>query len=309
MCQVSSFSRLSTPLLTEALWKVSVSIFPEAEDAVTELLQTFFSQAASSYTDAETGEVIVSVYLPQRPKCVLAALLEGLARIKCCGLNTGTVKVSLRRLRRQNWAESWKCHFKPLEIGAALLIKPSWSKRRARKGQAMVVLDPGLSFGTGRHPTTAFCLQQLAGRRDPGRQQSFLDIGTGSGILAIAAAKLGYSPVEAFDIDGEAVRIARANARHNRVLHTIHIHQDDLTQLRMRTGRKHDLVCANLISDLLISERKRVVSQLKPDGALVVAGILGPEFPSVARACRGTGLRLVASRAENEWRSGTFVFA
>ena len=139
-------------------------------------------------------------------------------------------------MRREDWAESWKRHFKPIEIGDALLVKPSWSKRRPRKNQAVVILDPGLSFGTGQHPTTAFCLREIVrlklakerGRLarefktrhhadEPSALQSFLDIGTGSGILAIAAAKLGYQPVHAFDFDAEAVRIARANARANRV--------------------------------------------------------------------------------------------
>src|SRR5439155_618396 len=82
-----------------------------------------------------------------------------------------------------------------------LLIKPSWSRRRARRGQAVVILDPGLSFGTGQHPTTVFCLRELARLRKPGERQAFLDIGTGSGILAVAAAKLGYSPVCASEFD------------------------------------------------------------------------------------------------------------
>src|SRR5439155_23112501 len=115
--------------------------------------------------------------------------------------------------------------------GLALLLKPSWSRCRARRGQAVVVLDPGLSFGTGQHPTTRFCLEQIVARRTQDRGQSFLDMGTGSGILAIAAAKLGYHPVAAFDVDAHAVRIARANARKNGVADTLHPRRQDLRQL------------------------------------------------------------------------------
>jgi len=293
----------------QSLWKVSVKTSREAEDAVTDLLQNFFLEPASSYTDVETGNVLISVYLPEQPAPHQAKLREGLARIRRCGLNVGAGTVSLNRIRRQNWAESWKRHFKPIRIGPTLLIKPSWSKRRARKGQAVIVLDPGLSFGTGQHPTTAFCLQQLALRHDPGKRQSFLDMGTGSGILAIAAAKLGCARVEAFDFDPEAVRIARSNARRNRVLDKMRIRKADLTKLPERGARQYDLVCANLISDLLISHRRRVLSRLKPGGILVLAGILEAEFARVAAAYENAGTRLVASQTGKGWRSGAFVYS
>ena len=159
---------------------------------------TAFGQPASSYTDAETRQTTVSVYLRDRPDW-FAARQEGTrvwASNGCAsgGLDIGPGSISLKRIRQEDWAESWKLHFKPVVIGSALLLKPSWSRRRPRKGQAVVVLDPGLSFGTGRHPTTAFCLRQLVARRRRAEAQSCLDIGTGSGILAIAAAKLGYAP-------------------------------------------------------------------------------------------------------------------
>ena len=161
------------------LWKISVTTAPDAEDAVSELLGTLFCQPASSYTDADTQQVTVSVYLPQRPPRPVAArreLVLGLERITRDGLDIGAGRVSLKRIRRTDWAESWKRHFRPMAIGSALLLKPGWSRRRPRKGQAVVVLDPGLSFGTGRHPTTAFCLRQLVARRRPGKAQSCLDL-------------------------------------------------------------------------------------------------------------------------------------
>src|SRR6266478_3187411 len=191
-----------------SLWKIFLATSPEAEDAVAELLGNTFGQIASSYTHVETRATTVTVYLTEKPllnRAKRAELASGIQRIKACGLDVGTGKVSLAKVRPENWAESWKRHFKPMEIGPELLIRPSWSKRRARKGQAVVVLDPGLSFGTGQHPTTAFCLRQIVTRRRLGERQSFLDIGSGSGILAIAAVKLGYSSVRAIDSDVEAV--------------------------------------------------------------------------------------------------------
>ena len=293
------------------LWKISVTTTPEAEDAVTELLESAFGQSVSSYTDAETGIAVVSVYVPTRPDWSQARQKElalGLRRIASSGLNLGRGQLSLKSVRKVDWAESWKLHFKPLVIGSALLLKPSWSRRRPRKGQAVVVLDPGLSFGTGRHPTTAFCLRQLVARRRPGKSQSCLDIGTGSGILAIAAARLGYAPVDAFDFDPEAVRAALANARRNQVAARIRLRRQDLTKMPRRSTQEYSLVCANLISSLLIAERERILARLRRDGVLVIAGILEGEFAQVQRAFETAGLRLMAGRTQNEWRCGAFCW-
>ena len=292
------------------MWKLSITTTLEAEDAVTELLGSAFAQTATAHTDFTTNRTTVAIYCdvrPAGPSAKISKLRDGLAQIKRCGLNVGPGRIRAAHFRRENWAESWKRHFKPIEVGDALLIKPSWSKRRPRKRQAVVVLDPGLSFGTGQHPTTAFCLRELTRCRLPGQPQAFLDLGTGSGILAIAAVKLGFSPVHALDFDPESVRVARANARANGVSHQIRITRQDLTKLPLRPPQRYDLICANLISTLLVAERKRIARRLKPGGMLVVAGVLNSEFATVAQACEAIALRLVTSRVEKEWWSGSFV--
>ena len=202
------------------------------------------------------------------------------------GLDIGPGSISLTRISQRDWAESWKLHFKPLVIGSVLLLKPSWSRRRPRRGQAVVILDPGLSFGTGRHPTTAFCLRELVARRPRADARSCLDIGTGSGILAIAAAKLGYGPVDALDCDPESIRIARANARRNGVSARIRFLRQDLTGLPRRSARKYSVICANLVIEPALAERERILARLHPDGALIVAGILKSEFGQVQNCLR-----------------------
>ena len=274
-----------------------------------ELLESAFGQTACSYTDIQTRRTTVASYFEKKPDWSApkrAQIAAGMGRIKRCGLEGGSWKVSLTRVRRENWAESWKRHFKPLEIGPALLIKPGWSRRRARKGQAVVVLDPGLSFGTGQHPTTAFCLEQLVARRKGGMTQSCLDIGAGSGILAIAADKLGCAPVHGFDNDPEAVAIARANARRNHTSANLRFFQQDLTRLPCPPRRRYSLICANLISTLLVECLGRILTRLEPGGTLVMAGILKEEFPRVHKACQAAGLRMVASRTRKDWRSASF---
>jgi len=331
------------------LQRISVATTPEAEDAVAELLSTALGLTAVAYNDNETGLSKVAVYLQKKlgsPRNLRGEISAGLRRIKSCGLKIGPGRITITRVRREDWAESWKRHFKPIEIignrarhsvgttttarrgrrtlPKSLLIKPSWSQRKARKGQAVVVLDPGLSFGTGQHPTTAFCLGEIVRSADSpsagckpensrtSRPRSLLDLGTGSGILAIAAAKLGYSPVRAMDFDPEAIRVARANARANRVQQKLKIRQGDVTRLPIRPRQqrqRYDLVCANLISDLLIAERRRIAAQLNRGGTLVLAGILGSEFAKVQKAFEALGLKLASSRSEKEWRSGSFCVA
>ena len=308
------------------LTQVSIATSREAEEAVAELVLRVLSQTPSTYFDAETGDTTVSTYLEQPSQWSAAARAElqaGLCALTECGLDIGPGVIASSKVRREDWAESWKRHFKPLEIGDALLLKPSWEKRQPRKGQAVIILDPGLSFGTGHHATTRFCLRQLVegrkraglGSRSGGKTRasapapalSLLDIGTGSGILAIAAAKLGYSPVRCFDFDPESVRVAKANAAQNDVAHLVKPVRRDLTKLPPASATLYHVVCANLIFDLLIAERDRILSRLRPDGVLVLAGILQTQFAKVERAYRQAGLKLLATEVEKEWQSGAFV--
>ena len=293
------------------LWTVSVETTLEAEDAAGDMLGEVFGCHSSSYFDFETETSCVSIYVhgsiaPDTRRRVR----KGLDRIRECGIDIGPAKISIGRVRKEDWAESWKRHFKPIEFGKLLLVKPGWSKKKARKNQATVIVDPGLSFGTGQHPTTAFCLGEIA-KHSPRRQgkngRAFLDIGTGSGILAISAAKLGYAPVRALDFDVDAVRAARANARRNHV--KIRIFRGDATQLPANPARQYHFICANLISGLLVNERKRIAAQLNRNGILVLAGILKSEFSEVCRSYEKVGLKLISTKIEKEWQSGSFCFS
>jgi len=292
------------------LYCVSITVTPEAEDAVAELLERRLGQPPSIYTSDEKWFSVVSVYSTKpagwlrRQKAALRAALRNIA---ACGLDTDPALVSVRRVKAQDWAESWKRHFKPLEIGRALLVQPTWSRRKPLAGQQVVRLDPGLSFGTGQHATTRFCLEQLVAQRRPGTQQSFLDLGTGSGILAIAAAKLGYAPIQALDFDPDCVRITRENAVLNGVFPAVKPIRADVTRLPARSREKFDVVCANLMYDLLLAERQRILARLRPGGALVLAGILATQFARVADAYQRGGLTLLADKTGKEWRSGVFA--
>ncbi len=290
------------------LWKISVETTPEAEEAVAELLNRTLHDTASTSFDLKRRVSAVSVYSSgPLPGKLRNKIRDGLDRIGKCGLTIHPGRISIAKIRHEDWAESWKRHFHPIEAGQSLLIKPSWSRQAARKGQAVVILDPGLSFGTGQHPTTWFCLREIARFKQAGRSASpsLLDLGCGSGILAIAAAKLGFQPVTAIDFDPEAVRVARANARVNGVSNKIRIARGDVSKLTA-PQKRFDVVCANLISNLLLAERQKIVAPMNPGGILLLAGILKSEFSEVQRAYEERGLKLISAKTEKEWRSGIF---
>lgn len=291
------------------VWRVSVSTNAEAEDATVEILCSTCQHPAASYLDLESGRSESCVYYDHAPEAWAALrrrLIERVQALGSFGLETGPVRVSLRKLPANSWLQSWKKHFKPLEIGGKLLIKPGWSKRRRKPGQATVILDPGLSFGTGQHPTTEFCLRGVVAVRTEAKAPSFLDVGTGSGILAIAAAKLGFSPVDAFDFDPDSISVAAENAARNRVAPEIHFWRQDVAALPKRSPRQYTLVCANLLADLLMINRDRLTARVELGGSLVLAGILQTEFEKVSACYRAGGFECVAYRIGGEWCSGQF---
>ncbi len=295
---------------SKKLLEVSAEVATGLEESAGTILEGLFGSRAVIYHDLETNLNRVSVYVPATGVDRTAKRRELRQRLSTSlapGAEKSVARISIRQLKPTDWAESWKRHFKPIEIPGKLLIKPSWSRRKPRNGARILVLDPGLSFGTGHHPTTRFCLEQLASARHDRGRQSFLDIGTGTGILAIAAAKLGYAPVHAFDYDPDSIRIARDNAKLN-CTPDIELARRDLTKLARRGAMQYDVVCANLTYDLLITQSRRVVELLKPDGYLILAGILTSQFHRVEATFEKFGMKRQTVCTEMEWMSGVFRF-
>jgi ribosomal protein L11 methyltransferase len=294
---------------TTGVSQLSIKTSFEAEEPIAALLETIFKEIPSAYSNFETQESTVALFTRTPPKEIKTKLPEleaGLESLREFGLHLGAAKIQISKVRREDWSESWKKYFKTIEIGRALMIKPSWSKQKALPGQAVVVLDPGLSFGTGQHATTSFCLREIVAQNRNPQKKSLLDIGCGSGILAISAAKLGYSPVEAFDFDPVAVRVAKKNSTNNRVSGKVKIGRRNLLKLPQKTSRKFHIICANLVADLLIQERDRILAHLAPNGVLVLAGILKTEFDHVRQRYEEAGLKLIRTKVEREWQSGSF---
>ena len=196
----------------------------------------------------------------------------------------------------EDWALAWRAHFTPLHIGR-LVIKPSWHNRAPGPGETVLELDPGQAFGTGHHPTTRMCLLLLQKYLSPGME--VLDLGTGSGILALAAARLGARSVLALDTDPLAVKAARENVRKNGLTGAIKVRKGTLAP---RWGY-FDLIAANLTARTILELLPALLPSLNGGGLLIAGGIIADREDEVEKALLGAGLKLQEKAAEGEWRT------
>jgi ribosomal protein L11 methyltransferase len=209
-------------------------------------------------------------------------------------------------LHKAEWAEAWKKYFTPVEISDTLLVTPAWQQPEPKPGQAVLRIDTGMSFGTGQHPTTFYCLKKIDEFAATG-MSSLLDAGCGSGILAIAGALRGYSKIDAFDFDPEAVRMTVENLQLNNIPpNAVKCETADAADYPGDPAG-YDLVCANILGHLLITFRFNIASWVKPDGKLVLAGILTRDFDRVSESFVEIGFTEVERETIKEWTGGTFV--
>jgi ribosomal protein L11 methyltransferase len=199
-----------------------------------------------------------------------------------------------REVDETDWADGWKEHFYPVKIGR-VVIKPSWREWEAAPEELVVELDPGMAFGTGLHPTTTLVLAALQGRTRP--DMRVLDLGTGSGILAIASAHLG-AQVTALDVSEVAVEVARANAAANGLSSRIDI---GLGSIEKVAGKHFDLILGNIIASVLIELASPLAHALKPGAEILASGIIEERAEDVRRAFRRVGLELVQEQCEGDW--------
>ena len=259
---------------------------------------------SSSFEDKENKRVCHTIYAadPETAAENLALVTNAVKEWTPLGVRISAIEPF--ELKKEDWAEVWKKYFDVIPVSETLVIKPSWLDVQRKPGMAVVEIDPGMSFGTGQHATTYYCLKtidRLAGK--PG-VKSMLDAGCGSGILTIAAALRGYDPVDAFDNDPDAVRIAAENLALNRI-GTVSPVVGDAAVWQGR-AEQYDLVCANILGHLLVAFRNNIVSWVRPGGYLTLAGILSTEFDGVADAFIELGFEELDRETLREWTSGLF---
>ncbi len=197
----------------------------------------------------------------------------------------------------QDWGENWKRFFKPLRVGSRFVVKPPWARIRLKRGEIPIEITPGMAFGTGTHATTKLCMEALE-KRLKKRGLSVLDVGTGSGILSIAAAQLGAGEVLGIDIDQLAVEIARENVSRNQVSDTVRIRKGGIGDIRKR----FDLVVANLDFRSLKKMRMALIRHIKRHGFLILSGVLETEEERLRQQYIQTGdLQWIEAIQEGEW--------
>ena len=212
-----------------------------------------------------------------------------------------------RVVNEEDWAEAWKEHFPVMRVGRRLVIQPTWREHARQPEEVVIALDPGMAFGTGLHPTTRLCLAGIEDWADQGlaSRARVLDVGTGSGILSIAAGLFGAGSVLAIDTDILAVETARANAARNGLSDLIRVRQGSLPIAEGRAETEtetFDLVAANLIAGVLISLAEELAAVVRPGaGRLLVGGVFHDREPEVRSAFESAGLRICGCRAEGDW--------
>jgi ribosomal protein L11 methyltransferase len=205
--------------------------------------------------------------------------------------------ISYTPIDEQDWAESWKAFFHPQKITDNLVVKPTWREYHPQSGEQIIELDPGMAFGTGTHPTTMLCLQLLEKRLKPG--DAVLDVGTGSGILLIAAAKLGATRLKGLDLDPMAVEVARRNLDLNRIEPAM----AELTigDLVHDVSGVYDVVVANILADVVIALLDDVPRVIKPGGCFICSGIIDARQADVAEKMTACGFTSIEVKQEEDW--------
>jgi ribosomal protein L11 methyltransferase len=294
--------------------ELEVEVDLEAVEAVSEIL----SRVAPGGTSVEPGFELLDEGLsaridPKRPATVRAYVPA--RETSFAESAAASIELALDHLRafdlrpigplrtrvvdEADWAEAWKRHFPVTRIGRRIVIRPSWRRHRPEAGDVVLALDPGMAFGTGLHPTTRLCLEALESVAERGIVDGarVLDVGCGSGILSIAAARLGALEVFGLDIDPIAIEATTANARRNRMGRRIRAVQGSVP-----SGEPpFHVVLANLIASVLVALAADLAAELVPGGTLIASGIFRDREAEVAEAFAGAGLRVTDRWAGEDW--------
>jgi ribosomal protein L11 methyltransferase len=246
----------------------------------------------------------LKTYFPQdgSEKRAIRSLRRYLRSLRIIHPEISSIRIETTSVPDQDWGQNWKRFFKPFQVTSRVVIKPPWSSFRLKKGQISIDITPGMAFGTGTHATTKLCIRALE-RYLKRKQVSVLDVGTGSGILSIVAARLGAGEVLGLDTDGVAVAMAKENVKQNRVSDTVKISRGSIGNAR----KKFDVVVANIDLKRLRKMRCPLLHHLRSSGFLILSGILEGEEVRISQYYTETGLlRWAKASQEEEWVCLTF---
>lgn len=309
-------------LVGEDAWlELAVACDPEAVEAVSEILARVAPGGVSvepgfTLVDEGLGAAVdplapatVRAYLPARDAAAVRRATEevdrALGHLQAFGLRE-IGELSTQVVHESDWANAWKRHVGVMRVGRRIVIRPTWRRHRRRPGDVVIAMDPGMAFGTGLHPTTRLCLAGIERWADDGRlarggardgRARLLDVGCGSGVLAIAAGLLGAGELVGVDTDPIAIEATIANARRNRLARRLRARQGSLPS----GAGPFDLVAANLIASVLVALATDLAAEVTPGGRLLASGIFVDREAEVQAAFESAGLRVVRRDAEGDW--------
>ena len=261
----------------------------------------------------EHCETCIKIYLPNNAQGhqMLLDTRDALSRLKSSDEKNeyGRLVLECAGIREEDWANNWKQYFKPFPVGNHLYIKPTWETAVGAEGRKILEIDPSSSFGTGQHNTTRLCLEALETTVKP--QDRVLDLGCGSGILSIAALLLGAKEITGVDIDENSVKIAKENLLQNHMKNSqFSLYCGDITSnetLRKAIGSHcYDVVAANIVADVIIGMSPYFSEFLKPDGTLLVSGIISNRREDVLEALKNQGFEAISEHEKEDWMAFTF---
>lgn len=299
------------PETKEKWMEITLSTPSELCDALSNFMEELGTQGVfqeeadeNGFSDAGTADAMdeIKSYLPldsdtDKKVNLLNDYIQNLSELFP---DMETPSFSLKEIIDPDWGERWKKYFKPLKIGRNIIIKPTWERYTPTSRDIVVDIDPGMAFGTGQHPSTRLCIiaiEEIALKNRSFEKWSVLDIGTGTGILAICAAKIGAGSVAAVDLDSKAVEIAGTNTSINGVEDRVEIINRDAS---MCDGT-FELITANLTASTLINLQPIITSLMKPGGYLVASGIIDRDAKNVEKIFQSEDVTLHETKSEEEW--------
>lgn len=290
--------------------EISLCADGESAEAIAEVLARFGHQGVSIEQAGIAPDTWDEGEIPPPQRVTLRAYIPDDERLELTKSQLETALGHMRlmypmpqpayhTLEAEDWSHAWKKHYQPLRIGRRLLIRPLWIDVAPAPDDVEIALDPGMAFGTGTHPTTQLCLESLERLIEPA--QDVLDLGSGSGILAIAAAKLGARKVLALDIDPVAVEATLGNARANGVARKI-IAECGGLECVLGGARRFDLLIVNILARVILQlAEQRLGETVKPGGIAIFSGIIDTQLAEVEAALRRTGLDPYARHQQGDW--------
>ena len=294
---------------SEKLYSINISTDATNGNILSELLPSI-ELYPSSYFDCDDDIARLNLYYEEQSQSEHAFTLINKSLplwAEIADLNIDKIDISKGELEKEDWSEKWKQFFHVEKISERLVIKPSWEEYEASDSDVVVEIDPGMSFGTGNHGTTKACLQ-LLDRLTMDITDSFLDMGCGSGILSMAASKLGVEKIDGFDYDENSVKIANENLILSKC-HNVKLTLKNLYEIK--PDFKYNLVIANILAPVLMDNVETIINSISrvEKARLVLSGILHEQFPKVKELFESQGLVLIEQVQIDKWSTGLFKFA